>query len=140
MRVFSIGYEKRSMAEFCDALVKSGVRTLVDVRAAAWSQRPEFRKTALATHLRARGIDYVHCKRAGNPDRPKRGEPIDFNECMRKFSAHLDAHPEVVSEVESLTGGGDVALFCYEGHRHRCHRGVLIDRMEQRGSLDIVDL
>jgi uncharacterized protein (DUF488 family) len=141
MSLFSIGYEKRSLAAFCDALLQGGVEVLIDVRERAWSQRPEFRKTALAGALRERGIDYVHCKRAGNPFRPRAGEVPDFDACIAAYTRHLDAHPEVLDEVQSLASNRRAALFCYEGHRTRCHRGLLFEALTRRiPGVSVVDL
>lgn len=124
--VYSIGYEKRSIDDFCQSLSAAGVQQLVDVRAAAWSHRPEYRKTALGKALAEHGVDYVHCKAAGNPYRPRKGRPIEPEECEALYAQHLEEHPEIVDEVARLIGQKTTALFCYEGHSSRCHRGVLL--------------
>ena len=132
MKIMSIGYQGRSLAALCDALEASGARLLIDVRAAAWSQRPDFRKTALKNAVEARGIKYTHCKQAGNPFRPRKGEPVDPAACEAVYVQHLDAHPEVLDELESLMQDGPAALFCYEADRDACHRGVLLDALTAR--------
>ena len=141
MRIFSIGYQRRSLGAFCDTLAAAQVQVLVDVRAAAWSQRPEFRKTAMKNALAERGIEYVHCKAAGNPFRPRHGEALDWAACGAKYAGHLDAHPEVLEELLPLIVGRSAALFCYEGHRNECHRGILLSSLEKKQlKVEIVDL
>ena len=63
----TIGYEGAAIEAFVDTLGAAGVRTLIDVRDAPWSRRPEYAKRALAEALAAGGIDYRHLKGLGNP-------------------------------------------------------------------------
>jgi uncharacterized protein (DUF488 family) len=42
MKLFTIGYEATTMAEFLDALTKAGVERVIDVRAVPNSRRPGF--------------------------------------------------------------------------------------------------
>lgn len=141
MQIFNIGYERRSVADFCRALVTAKVQLLIDVRAIAWSQRPEYRKTALQNALSQFGVSYVHCKGAGNPFRPKPGEALDWLACGTKYAQHLEAHPEVLVDLWELTKGNNVALFCYEGQRETCHRSIILKAMtKERPSLKVIDL
>jgi hypothetical protein len=67
MRIFTIGYEGTTMADFLAALKEAGVRQLIDVRAVASSRRPGFSKTALRNSLAEEGIGYVHLRALGTP-------------------------------------------------------------------------
>lgn len=141
LTAFSIGYQGKRLDAFCDLLVEAGVRKLVDVRARAWSNRPEFRKTALANALRARGVEYVHCKVAGNPFRPTLDAPQTWSQCRRKYKRHVRANPAILDEVEAQLRQGRVALFCYECDRAACHRGVLLDELRLKiTDLQVADL
>ncbi|UQA62837.1 DUF488 domain-containing protein [Polyangium aurulentum] len=140
-RVFNIGYQGRSISDFCQVLAEAGVRVLVDVRAVAWSQRPQYRKGYLQGALREHGVEYVHCKLAGNPFRPKAGTPVDLERCEAMYQGHLREHPEVVDAVEEIVTSNLAALFCYEAARGQCHRGVLLSALvRRRANLVIVDL
>lgn len=139
MNVYSIGYQGASPDSLSSALVTAGVRQLIDVRAIAWSQRPQFRKTALATALAAVGIEYVHCKSAGNPYRPVQGQPTSWEDCALKYTRHLEANRSVVDDVLSLATATPSALFCFEAQTCDCHRGILLSALESRG-LNVVDL
>jgi uncharacterized protein (DUF488 family) len=130
--VFSIGYERRKTDELCSTLVRAGVDLLVDVRERAWSQRPEFRRTAFATALRAAGVEYVHMREAGNPLRPASGAVADLAQCRSAYEGHLSEHPEVITTLTGLLAVRRVAVFCYEGHHTRCHRGVLLEALRAR--------
>ena len=67
MRIFTIGYEGVTQAEFLGALEGAGVERIIDVRALPLSRRPGFSKTPLRTALAEFGIDYVHLKALGTP-------------------------------------------------------------------------
>ena len=67
MRIFTIGYEAATMADFLAALTAAGVTRVIDVRALPLSRRPGFSKTPLKNALAEAGIDYVHLKALGTP-------------------------------------------------------------------------
>ena len=141
MYCLNIGYQGKTLSQLCDTLVANGVQTLVDVRANAWSQRPEFRKTCLQSALAQRSIEYIHCKLAGNPHRPTRGGPIDPALCFALYREHLDKNPEILETLRTIILGQISALLCYEARREDCHRGVLLTRLlDQSRNLRVVDL
>ena len=57
MRIYTIGYEGTTVADFLAALAKAGVRRVIDVRALPLSRRPGFSKTLLGAALKEVGID-----------------------------------------------------------------------------------
>ena len=67
MKLFTIGYEGATMADFLAALGAAGVRRVIDVRALPLSRRSGFSKTPLKNALAEVGIDYVHLKALGTP-------------------------------------------------------------------------
>lgn len=136
-KVFNVGYQGRSVDDLCATLRAAGVEVLVDVRAIAWSQRPQYRKTALSEALRASGIEYVHCKVAGNPYR----KADDWQACRDLYTQHLLEHPDVLTAVEEAVSTRVAALFCYEAERDSCHRGVIIELFERdRPGFSFIDL
>jgi Protein of unknown function, DUF488 len=63
-RLFTVGYEGRSIDELVDALPGAGVERLVDVRELPLSRRRGFSKTALGDALRRAGISTFTSKRS----------------------------------------------------------------------------
>lgn len=126
---FTVGYEGRSLPEFIEMLQGAGVERVVDVRALPLSRRKGFSKTPLSQALSEGGIEYVHVRAAGNPFRDQKG---DIQKCLALYGKHLDAHPEVVVEVETAINGHRAALLCVEGDVHCCHRSVLMERLLAR--------
>lgn len=124
-----IGYQGKSLHGLCEELRRHRIELVIDVRARAWSQRPEFRKGKLSETLAGYGIGYHHAKDAGNPYRPRRGEQIEPRECMRQYTEHLKSNPQVVDGIRRLLGKKRVALLCYESESSLCHRGVLLRRL-----------
>lgn len=140
MLAFNIGYERRDPEEMAALLAERGVKVLIDVRDRAWSMRPAYRKTRLKQTLEAHGVAYLHCKAAGNPHRPKRGEPRAIEACAAKYRQHLMENPEVLERVAELLRAEPSALFCYEKMRHQCHRGVLLEELATRFDVEVIDL
>jgi uncharacterized protein (DUF488 family) len=126
---FTVGYEGRTLPEFVEILQEAGVERVVDVRALPLSRRKGFSKTPLSQALSESGIEYVHVRVAGNPFRDQKS---DIETCLALYAEHLDAHPEVVVEVERVIEGHRAALLCVEGDVHCCHRSVLMDRLLAR--------
>jgi len=141
MNVFSVGYQGRSIADFCELLHAKRVELLVDVRAAAWSNRPEYRKRALCDALANWGIEYLHAKEAGNPFRPRSGQLFDVSTCALKYAQYLRQNPSVIERLCSLLPNRSVALMCYEACLSHCHRSLLLEALAQQlPSLSIVEL
>ena len=67
--VWSIGYEGRNVQEFIRMLRGAGIGIVADVRATPMSRKLGFSKDVLAAKLRRAGIEYVHLRSCGNPDR-----------------------------------------------------------------------
>jgi uncharacterized protein (DUF488 family) len=129
MPLCTIGYEKRSIDEYIDLLLESGVEVVVDVRETAWSHKPGFSKTAFSTALSAAGIDYVHLRVAGNP-KWLREAAGSHAECLELYRSYVQHHPEVLDCLhETLKEHGvthrRIALTCFERHPGDCHRGIL---------------
>lgn len=122
----SIGYQGRKVQDLCAELKTHGVELLLDVRQAAWSHRPEFRKQALAAALAKHGVAYLHMREAGNPFRPRKGEVVSVAECAKHYRRHLAETPEVVLSVAATLRSQTTAVFCFEAQHEHCHRSVLL--------------
>ena len=128
-RSFTVGYEGKSLHELLELLDEAGVERIVDVRELPLSRRKGFSKTPLSQALSKKGIEYVHVRAAGNPYRAQKG---DIQKCLALYGKHLDAHPEVVVEVEGALNGRRAALLCVEEDVRCCHRSVLVKHLLAR--------
>jgi len=117
MRIFTIGYEATTMAEFLAALNDAGVERVIDVRALPLSRRPGFSKTPLRSALNEAGIDYVHLKALGTPADGRSAARAGRQQDLERIYA--DQMRELATEKPS-------ALLCYEREPAQCHRSLLL--------------
>ena len=141
MKVFTIGYEGATMAEFVATLQAAGVAQVIDVRALPLSRRPGFSKTPLAASLAAEGIGYVHLKALGTPkegrDAAKKG---DVPTLERVYAGQLELPEAQVQAARMLELAKEKpsALLCFEREPGHCHRTLLLAAVAQ--GAEVVDL
>ncbi|HVM37798.1 MAG TPA: DUF488 domain-containing protein [Sphingomicrobium sp.] len=129
MRIFTIGYEAATMADFIAALVAAGVERVIDVRALPLSRRPGFSKSPLRAALAEAGIDYVHLRALGTPAAGRaaaRGGRTA--ELERIYAGQLEL-PEAIAQgaqMLALAAERPSALLCYERDPAGCHRSLLL--------------
>jgi len=140
-RIFTIGYEDATMADFLAALTSAHVKQVLDIRAIAVSSRPGFSKSALAATLREAGIDYVHLRALGTPKAGREAARKGDRAGLSRIYADQLKLPEAQAEVakmHALAREKLSALLCYERDPAACHRTVLL-AMEGEG-LEATDL
>lgn len=141
MRIFTIGYEATTMAEFIAALRKAGVERIIDVRAVPLSRRPGFSKNVLAASLKEAGIDYVLLKNLGTPkpgrDAAKKGDIATLERVYETQLGLPEAQAEA-AQMRALAAEKPSALVCFERNPEHCHRTLLL-AAEGEGA-EIVDL
>ncbi|HEX8467882.1 MAG TPA: DUF488 domain-containing protein [Allosphingosinicella sp.] len=142
-KLFTIGYEGKTQAEFLDELEAAGVELVLDVRAVAASRRPGFSKTALAGGLRERGIGYLHLRALGTPaDGRQAARAGRVAEMRAIYAVQLDT-PEAGLAMEQALAEAKArpsALLCYERGAPECHRSMLAGRMVEREAFEVRDL
>ena len=142
-RLFTIGYEGKTVDEFLGELQGAGVDLLIDVRAVAASRRPGFSKTALSAALAERGIDYLHLRPLGTPAAGRQAARAGRTAEMRAIYADQLETPEAgLAMAKALAEAGQrrAALLCYERDAPVCHRAMLAERMVAAADFEVVDL
>jgi uncharacterized protein (DUF488 family) len=129
LRIFTIGYEAATMADFIAALEGAAVERVIDVRALPLSRRPGFSKTPLKGALAEAGIDYVHLRALGTPaagrEAARKGQ---LQELQRIYAGQLEL-PEAIAEgaqMIELASEVPSALLCFERDPAGCHRTLLL--------------
>ena len=128
MKLFTIGYEGATVAEFLEALKRAGVERVIDVRAIASSRRPGFSKTPLRNALAEQDIDYVHLRALGTPaegrEAARAGRQADL---QRIYAGQLQSPEALVAaaRLKELAEERPSALLCYEREPRCCHRTLL---------------
>lgn len=139
--IWTIGYERATVASVIDALRDAGVEVLADVRALPLSRRPGFSKTFLAANAREAGIEYVHFKALGTPAEGRAAaRRNDHVTLERIYEGQLELPEAIVAgaKLAELAGEKRVALLCYEREAHGCHRTLL--RQAMLPGFAVVDL
>ncbi|HXS50582.1 MAG TPA: DUF488 domain-containing protein [Sphingomicrobium sp.] len=141
MRIFTIGYEGATVAEFIAALKRAGVERLIDVRAVPNSRRPGFSKTPLRNALAEEGIEYVHLRALGTPADGRAAARAGRLEDLKRIYAGQLELPEAMAEAAqmvALASEKPSALLCYEREPAGCHRTLLLK--SAAADADVVDL
>ncbi|MEO6214768.1 MAG: DUF488 domain-containing protein [Sphingomonas sp.] len=141
MKIFTIGYEGATMADFLAALSAAGVERVIDVRALPLSRRPGFSKSTLAASLAEVGIAYIHLKALGTPkpgrDAAKKGDRATL-ETVYAGQLHLPEAQAQAARMLELAAEKPSALLCFERDPAMCHRTLLL-AAEGQGA-EVVDL
>jgi uncharacterized protein (DUF488 family) len=141
MRIFTIGYEGATVAEFLAALKNAGVERVIDVRALPLSRRPGFSKTPLKGALEEAGIEYVHLKALGTPADGRSAARAGRHADMARIYASQLELPEAIAQgaqMLELAREKRSALLCFEREPEHCHRSLLLEAIGQ--GAEVVDL
>jgi uncharacterized protein (DUF488 family) len=130
MRIFTIGYEATTVAEFIAALTSAKVERVIDVRALPLSRRPGFSKSPLRAALAEAGIEYLHLKALGTPSEGRTAARAGRHEDMARIYAGQLELPEAIAEgaqMLELAREKPSALLCMEREPAHCHRTLLLE-------------
>lgn len=128
--LYSVGYEGRTIEQFCELLSLASVQTLIDVRLTPLSRKPGFSKRRLSDALDEVGIGYQHERDLGNP--PDNRAPFRTSDPSPGRARYRDklsngAGPALHSLIAAARER-DVAILCVEADPFHCHRQVITDR------------
>lgn len=144
MRLFTIGFTKKSAEEFFSALQTSGVERLIDVRLNNVSQLAGFAKRSdLEYFLRVIcGIPYTHqLTLAPTPEMldDYRKRDHDWDRYQAQF-LDLMAHRQIEHAIEPRAVDG-ACLLCSEATPHRCHRRLVAEYLQRSwGNVEIIHI
>ena len=144
MRIYTIGFTKKSAEQFFTLLKQSGARRLADVRLnnssqlAGFSKRDDLRYFVKAIC----GMEYVHLEELAPTqdilDAFKKDKG-DWGEYERRFLALMkERRIEDTLERDLLDGA---CLLCSEETPEHCHRRLVVEYLRDRwGGVEIVHL
>ena len=108
-KIYTLGYSNTPIEKFIEKAKLHNVTTIVDVRSFPSSKyTPQFNRDALASSLRAAGIEYVY---GGT-----------YLGGMNKLSITNQLFIEKMEKVIDLSKDQNVAMCCSEGSPEKCHR------------------
>ncbi len=138
MKIFTIGFTKKSAETFFTKLKSSGVKRLVDVRLNNVSQLAGFTKKDDLRYFTKEicGIDYLHMPQlaptADILDPYKKQKKGDWGLYERQFLDLMKARRIEESTPAELLDGG--CLLCSEEKPHHCHRRLVAEYLKERWS------
>lgn len=141
MKLFTIGYEGTTQADFVATLVSAGVARVIDVRAVPLSRKPGFSKNVLAAGLKEAGIDYVHLKALGTPPEGREAARKGNKAGLERVYAGQLEEPEAIVQAQQmleLAAEKPSALLCFERDPGMCHRTLLHQAVA--AGAEVVDL
>jgi len=144
MRIYTIGFTKKSAEQFFELLRHSGAKRLVDVRLHNRSQLAGFtKKDDLPYFLRRLcDMDYIHLPElAPTPQllNAYQKKAITWSQYEREFRVLLNQrHIEQKLPKELIA---DSCLLCSEPTADRCHRRIVAEYLREKwGDIEIVHL
>jgi uncharacterized protein (DUF488 family) len=143
MRVYSIGYQERSLRDVIAALQAAGVQRVIDVRDLPNSRRPGFSKRQLQAGLEEAGIDYRHLKALGTPKDGRIAARARQYDTFWKIVDGVMAKPEAqlaLQEAADLAVEKPSALLCYETEHQECHRLRVAQALEKQWGFEVEHL
>ena len=144
MRLYTIGFTKKSASEFFGLLDEAGAKRLIDVRLNNVSQLAGFAKRDDLDYFLNRicGIEYMHL-----PELAPSKEMLDsyrkdhrnWETYEREFLALMRQRRIEEKDLRRLVA--DACLLCSEDKPDRCHRRLVAEYLQRDwGDLDIVHL
>ena len=136
-RVFTLGYQGRSVPEVLQIVQEHGIEQVLDVRENARSRKPGFSSSELEGAFQNEGIGYVHLPELGCDRESRhalwRGAPtVEFLDRYRRKVGEPGA-PLV--DLLRRVQGSRTLLLCLERDASQCHRAVLGAELSAQGCL-----
>ena len=130
MKIYTIGFTKKTLEEFVTRLKKNGVQRIVDIRLNDTSQLSGFAKSPdLAFILKQFGIEYVSVKSLA-PDKPlldKYQKDKNWEEYEAGFKALMNSR-NAKEMLNNLQLNKKISCFlCSEDKPEKCHRRLVAE-------------
>lgn len=137
-RLYTAGYERRSLEGLLAALRAHGIGQVADIRGEPESRKPGFGAEELRAALEARGLRYLAL--------PALGCTRELRAALRAgggrdaylagYEALLEARPgarEAYEALKALARAAPTLALCTERRPEECHRSALAARLIQEG-------
>ena len=144
MKLYTIGFTRKSAERFFGLLRESGARRVVDIRLRNTSGLAGFsKKDDLAWFLNELcGMDYIHLPRLSPTDElldAYRGKRITWDEYVPIFNTLIQRrliHAAIPRDIIA-----DSCLLCSEPTADRCHRRLVAEHLQRHwGDVEIIHL
>jgi uncharacterized protein (DUF488 family) len=140
-KLFSIGYEGKSLEQYLNHLIINDVKLLCDVRKNSLSMKFGFSKSQLKHACENVGIAYIHIPQLGivSEKRKELNSLKDYQILFKEYEKTV-----LVENKEHLLNVNDllkkykrVALTCFEATECMCHRGRVVKALAKQPNWNI---
>lgn len=141
MKIYTIGFTKKSLEEFLILLKKNGIQKIVDIRLNPSSQLSGFAKAEdLRYTLEREGVAYEHVKEFAPSEEilKKYREDKNWERYEKKFKELMEQRNAKKILKRLLNEGKTICLLCSEEKADKCHRRLVAELLE--GGVEIVHL
>ena len=145
MEIYTIGFTKKTAAEFFESLKRHGIERLVDVRVNNTSQLAAFAKRDDLTYFLHElvGADYVHEPLLAPTKellKAYRDGEVDWDTYEVAFM-DLMAERRIEDEIPNKLFDRRTVLLCSEPTSERCHRRLVVEYLNHAwGDVQAIDL
>ena len=138
----TIGYEGRTLENYLNELIISGVTILCDVRRNPISRKYGFAKNTLAKGCEGVGIRYEHLPELGIASKLRQDleTQADYDVLFADYKKEsLPLQGQALTKIhEWIRSGESVALTCYERLSRQCHRHCVAEAVERKSGQEFV--
>jgi uncharacterized protein (DUF488 family) len=136
MKIFTIGFTKKSLEEFVELLQRNKIKRVVDIRANPSSQLAGFAKSRDLEYLLKKllNIDYIHVKELA----PTR-ELLKKYRKDKKWGEYEEEFNKIISKrrietyFDKMTRNVDaICLLCAEDKPEQCHRRLVAEYFDKK--------
>lgn len=144
MRLFTIGFTKKTAEDFFTALKAAGVKRLVDIRLNNVSQLSGFSKRDDLRYFLEEicNIEYIHLlilaptQELLDAYKKRKGDWLTYERAFLELMEQRDIEDAVPKELIS-----ESCLLCSEDKPQHCHRRLVAEYLQKRwGNVEIVHL
>lgn len=127
-RIFTIGYEGRSLDAFLNTLIANNVKALVDIRNNPVSMKYGFSGRSLKHYVEETGIKYISILELGIERRHRKNldNQEDYINLFKMYESEiLPQRNDKMALLKNLIEQEKrIALMCFEKDARMCHRGI----------------
>ncbi|MBP0026530.1 MAG: DUF488 domain-containing protein [Roseofilum sp. SID2] len=127
LAIYTAGYEKKTVDDFLNLLMQSGIQKLIDVRYNPIARRYGFHKSTLQKLCHSLDIDYQHLPGLGIPGAARKNlnSSDRYQSLFEGYRSNLCNCPDDIETVISLLTSQPSVLVCMEANPECCHRNIL---------------
>lgn len=125
-KLFTIGYEGKSLESYLNILIQENVKVLCDVRKNPLSRKYGFSKKTLQNACKSVNIKYFHLPELGiiSEKRKNLNSQSDYDDLLDEYEQYVIPNQQKALKFISnlLNNYSRVALTCFESLPKQCHR------------------